>query len=202
MSIFKTATGQFTIATLCPKCYGAGWQEVWMRNGSDGVCFKCLGRKTIARSKKTFDTLAEAQAHEAALDARAARHEAKRDAEAAAAFEAGRADREAAALVAAQAEEARLADLATYRHLDALIGQPVTVSGIVKTAVSIDGNYGVQMLVVIETPNREMVKMFTAANWAFNVDRDETITITGEVSGFGEYEGKAQTQVRKPKLAA
>jgi len=201
MAIYKTQNNTYVIGSPCYKCGGSGYIREFSAT-HNGLCYACKGANIIRRGTKSFATVAEAQAHEAKLDAEEAKREAKRQAE----YQANLAAN-LAAYAEREAEDARrqaaiAAANAEYKTLDAQIGDVVTVSGIVKTAVSIDGNYGPQMLIVIETPNRELVKAYTAANWAFCVERDEALTITAEVANFSEYENKAQTQVRKPKKVA
>jgi predicted nucleic acid-binding Zn-ribbon protein len=193
---------KFFIGGECRNCNATGKvSHARGRGYMDNLCFDCGGRGVTYRTKKAFDTLEEAIAYDKKLDARRDRAEARREAKRAEEFEATRAEREARAEELRLAEEARALEVASYKHLDASIGDVVIVAGKVVTAVSFEGKFGAQRLIVVETASKELVKMFTTAGWSWNVERDEEIVISGEVSSFDSYEGKAQTQLRKPKLA-
>jgi hypothetical protein len=192
---------KFFIGSLCYKCGGTGEVDGRVSRGNGSICFACKGERFSLRTKRAFDTREDAIAYEQKLDARRESAEARRAAKLAQEWEAGRAQRETEEAERRLAEEARVLDNASYKYLDSSIGDFVTVAGKVITAVSFDGKFGTQRLIVIETDNKELVKMFTTANWSWNVSREDEIVISGEVSSFDTYEGKAQTQIRKPKLA-
>ena len=99
-------------------------------------------------------------------------------------------------------EAQRQAELATYKHLDASVGDAVVVSGVIAVATTIDTQYGESRLVVIETPEREAVKLFTTASWAWGVERGEALAVSGTVKSFDTYDGKPQTQLVRPKRVA
>ena len=119
----------------------------------------------------------------AAMEARIAERQAERDAE-------------QAKLDAIKAEQAKL------HHVEAEIGEQVTLTGIVTMATSFDTAYGRQMVVVVKTDDHQVAKMFTTASWAWGVDFDDVITIAGTVKEHGEYQGIPQTTLTRPKLVA
>jgi hypothetical protein len=190
-----TLVGGF--ARVCGKCAGSGiyWRQVLTPNGYQPVedsCFPCAGSGYVG---KVYSTVA---AFDKALD-RAEKARQRREAKRQEEINAGREAREIA-----QAEEAANAviaqqDLASWKYLEARIGDKVSVRGTIVTAVSIDTDFGTSRLIVIETENRESVKLFTSAGWSFEVSRDEDITVEGTVKGFSEYEGQAQTVLNRPK---
>lgn len=100
---------------------------------------------------------------------------------------------------------AELAHRATKRY-GAPVDAKVTVTGTVVTALTTEpGRYGSSRLVVIEgTGDDEGVtaKMFTSAEWAWKVDRDDTLTVTATVKKHDEYDGIPQTVLARPKRIA
>lgn len=176
----------------CDRCGGLGRYAYNSLTG-DTHCYKCTGRGYNTDKRFTRD---EALARTARLEKARARREAKAQAEWQAELENTREARkaEAAEIAAYQAE------LATWTHLDVNVGDAVTVTGTVEALVDVQGNYGDSRLVVIETPEKQSVNMFTTAIWAYNVERGQSVTIKGTVKGKGEYNGKAQTTLTRPSL--
>jgi len=184
-------------ARVCWKCGGTGiyWLRTVTANGvrpTQAVCFPCNG---TGHAKKIFSSVEEIQKadarNEAAKMAREEKEIAKREAM-------------KAQLLAEEAkrEEARKqlqAENESWVYLDANTGDKVTVTGTVSVAKTIDTQYGASNLIVIETENKEAVKLFTTAQWAWDVDANQTITVTGTVKSFDEYEGRRQTQLARPK---
>lgn len=190
----KTAAG---FARVCGKCGGTGvfWLQVPTATGYQAVqdtCFPCTGSGYIG---KVYATISEFDKALNRAEAVRARRQAKREEVSAAGHEARK---------IAQAEQAAnaviaKAELATWQYLQARIGDKVSVTGTIVTAVSIETEYGTSRLIVIETTNRESVKLFTSAGWSFEVSQEEAITVEGTVKGFSEYEGQAQTVLNRPK---
>jgi hypothetical protein len=202
MSIFESKAGVFFIGQTCYKCSGTGKVDITISRGNeDSICFGCKGRGIDVRGKSTFATREEALAHEAKLDRAAAKREAKE----LAAWEAGKAEREANAELNAAAEEARKAaeeaELASWSYLDGYEGDGVLVSGIVKTALSFDGKFGASRLIVIATPAKQLVAMFTTSKFAWSVEEDQELTVSGFISKFDVRDGKKQTVIRNVKVA-
>lgn len=112
--------------------------------------------------------------------------------------------------------DARNAKRLALKHFDAQVGDAVQFSGVVERAVDIDGYYGSQRLLVVETDNQEVAKIFTTAMWAYRLDEGDPVTIRGFVGGFDFYnevtkqsvsdnDGRdpnvtPQTLIKKPKL--
>lgn len=193
--ITKTSAGY---SRQCGRCQGTGFLAHYA-NVYDGTCFKCEGLGVVG---KAFATREECEAHIAKLAVAREKREAKREAERQAQWEAGRAQREAEE---AQREAERLAyeaELAQWKYLDAREGDSVTVEGVAVVSAVIETQWGSSKLIVIETPQREAVKLFTSAEWAWSVERDEALTVTGVVKSFAEYEGKPQTVLNRPKRLA
>lgn len=196
----KTPSGY---ARACWKCGGDGiyWLSVMTANGPQAkqdVCFPCNGS---GLGKKIFASLEELEAADARNDKARARREAKVETE----WEAKREEREAEfARREAQEEAARVAreaENARWSYLDGEIGDKVTVIGNIAVASTIETQFGTSRLIVIETADRQAVKLFTSAEWSWSVERDEAISVTGTIKGFGEYDGRPQTQLNRPKKA-
>lgn len=177
----------------CARCNGTGKFGFNHLSGEDH-CYLCLGVGTTSERVYTRD---EAVAREARQDRARERREAQAQAE----WEAGRVEREARAQASANAEAERLAELASWSYLSAGIDERVTVHGTVAVLADVEGYYGSSRLVVVETDAKQSVAMFTTASWAYSVERGQLVTITGTVKSFGEYEGRAQTTLSKPKLS-
>lgn len=174
----------------CSRCNGTGVTDyVWV---DGGVCYKCGGAKTLSGpfSQEQLD-----KKHKD-WEARQRRAEAKREAEA----EATRAKYEAEAAEREAREAAHREANAAYKTLDAQVGDKVQVSGRVVTAVSFDGFYGVNRLVVVEDDAKHQVKMFTTAGWAWDVESGDKVVVAATVKGFSEFNGMAQTELVRPKL--
>jgi len=181
----------------CGKCAGDGiyWLQVPTAHGYTpiaDVCFPCDGTGAVGKVFATVEAFDKARAN---AEKAQARRDAKREAE----WEANREEREAheASQEIAIAEAA--AELTTWKYLDAQIDDTVTITGTVATAVEIETRFGYTRLIVVETENKEAVKMFTTAGWAWKVERDDIVTIQGNVKSFDEYEGKAQTMLNYVK---
>jgi hypothetical protein len=184
----------------CGKCSGDGiyWRQVPTAHGYDtiaDVCFPCNGTGAVGKVFPTVEAFDKARAN---ADKAQARRDAKREAE----WEAGREDREALKADAERSIAEAAAELTTWNYLDARIDDTVTITGTVATAVEIETRFGYSRLIVVETDNKEAVKMFTTASWAWEVERDAVVTITGNVKSFDEYEGKAQTMLNYAKRIA
>lgn len=189
---YVTVSG--AIARPCARCNGAirinQWQHV-----EGGKCFRCNGEGAEA---KRFTTVEAFEASETKrLKAQAKRQE-REEAKAEAYAERARVEAEAQAKAEAEAQ----AENAKWTHLDGAEGEKVTVTGAVTVSVTIDTNYGQSRLIVVETPERQAVKLFTSAEWAWSVESGEAITVTGVIKAHTVYEGRPQTQLVRPKLTS
>jgi len=77
-------------------------------------------------------------------------------------------------------------------------GQKITVTGVLSKVMEIDSQWGLSVLLVLQTP-QGVVKTFTSAAWAFEVEQGQEITMTATVKDHETYQGLAQTLVNRPK---
>ena len=185
-------------ARPCWKCDGSG---IFYRHVSSAisyavvkdVCFPCNG---TGAGNKIFASIEEMEKADARNEKARERKEAKRLEE----WEAGREAREMEEAAREKARLEREAERATWTHLDAQIGDKVTVTGNVSVAMNVQTKFGESKLIVIETADKQAVKLFTTASWCWSIEADEAITVTGIVKAFDEYNGLAQTMLTRPKL--
>lgn len=177
--------GQF--ARRCSKCGGTGifWKRVnSIMTDTTAVaedCFPCQG---LGWKGKTFPSMQKLDSYIARLERARQKREEKRQAE---------------AKIVTPSPVAAPEPAVEWKHLDAQEGDSVTITGSVSFAKSFENSWGsTTRIVSIETDEREVVKMFTSAAWAFDVDRDDRITVEGYVHSFGEYEGIPETQLKRP----
>lgn len=82
-------------------------------------------------------------------------------------------------------------------------GEKITITGTVTRLMPFSGSYGytpkTTMLVIVESADTA-AKMFTAANWAWDVNQGDTVSISGTVKDHEEYNGVQQTVLTRPKL--
>lgn len=80
------------------------------------------------------------------------------------------------------------------------IGDKITVTGVLTTAMTIDG-YAyrtTQRLLVLRTEHG-VIKMITAASWAYDADQGDTITVEGTVKAHDTYRDLKQTVLKRPR---
>lgn len=183
------------IARPCTRCNGVRRIDQW-QHVEGGVCFRCGGS---GAEDKRFPSVEAFEANEAKrLKARAqriAREDAKHQAQA----DARRVEAEAEAKRQAEAQLAREAEDARWIHLEGAVGDTVLVEGRIATAVNVDTDYGTSRLIVIQTVKHQAVKLFTTAQWAWGVERGDGIVVQGAIKAHTVYEGRAQTQLVRPK---
>lgn len=83
------------------------------------------------------------------------------------------------------------------------IGDRVTVTGTVRTALRVDGysrHSPDPLMLILECPGA-VVKMTTAAGWSDGVKRGDTVTVTATVKAHTEWNGTRQTVLTRPKPA-
>jgi len=178
-----TVAGGFS--RVCGKCAGTGiyYRHIQTADGwgnVQDVCFPCNGGGYVGKAFPTVEAFDKARA--TAEKARA-RREAKSQAE----------------FTATPVVETVAIEKVAHVHLDAQIGDTVTVTGTVAVAISVDTQFGTSRLIIVETDNNEAVKMFTTASWAWDTNRDDKVTIQGTVKAFDYYDGDAQTVLNRPK---
>lgn len=119
-----------------------------------------------------------------------------------AALEARRAERQAKIDAEQAAIEAAKAELAKLHHVEAEPGEQVELTGTVTMATTVETQFGKSRLVVIQTEDYQVAKMFTTAEWAWAVDFNEVITVKGAVKSHDDYQGIPQTMLNRPKQIA
>ena len=129
-------------------------------------------------------------------------HDCKPTAEGLALMEAKRIEREAEQAAKQALIDAALARKAKLHHVEAEIGSQVELTGKVTMAAEVETQFGCSKLVVIETDDFQVAKMFTTANWAWDINFDDIITIKGTVKSHDIYEGTPQTAINRPKRVA
>ena len=175
-------------AIPCDKCSGSGiyWRQVQSASGpvaAQDVCYRCDGSQKEPKAK--WITKQEVDSHAVKRQKAQEKREAKREAEWAA---------------RAAKEPVEEPPAVEYRYVNAAVGDKIEIAGKVTAAVTIDGYYGPSRLVVIETDGHEIVKTFTSAAWAYEVERDQDIVIAATVKDFGYYQGQPETVVNRPKV--
>ena len=81
------------------------------------------------------------------------------------------------------------------------VGEKVTLTGTVRTAMRVDGytyHSPDQMLLIVDC-GTAMAKMTTAAAWAYPVKVGDELTVTGTVKAHTEWNGIKQTVLTRPK---
>ena len=191
------------LTSACFKCNGSGYIAAFGYY-DDGVCFSCSGRgyKEGAKFFATEAALVEhiekaAKRREASRKSRAKKEEAERLVRLAE-WEAGAAEREAKEAAVAAEREAKLAG---QSHLAGEIGERGAFSGAVKLTRSFSGNSGPSLLVVVSLDGGSEVKFFSTANFAWELNEGDEVSLTGEISGFDQYGESKQTVVKKAKVA-
>jgi len=191
-------------ARLCWKCGGNGiyWKRLPASIYTDASavaedCFPCQGTGYKGKMFSSFEEIDKA----IAVSERARkRREEKAQAEQAAQWEANREEREAQAEADAKARAEHEAELAKWTTLAGNVGDKVEVTGRVAVAKTVETQFGSSRLIVIETPEYQAVKLFTSAQWSWDVEREQTITVSGTIKSFGEYDDIPQTQLNRPKM--
>lgn len=195
--------GNGHVVAACGKCQGTGYIPAFGYHDS-GVCYDCQGVGHRAKSKVHASEgamveylVAKAEADERKRTKAEAAAEAKWLAEAPA-REAKRLADEAAE---AQAKLERETKLASQSHLDGAFGERVAFSGVVTLSRQIDGHYGPSVLTVVKQADGSEVKFFSTAKFAWALEVDDEVSLTGEIAGWDTYGDAKQTTVKRAKLA-
>lgn len=193
-----SVNGKFVVA--CAKCQGTG-HIAHFGYHDDGVCYGCAGQGIKSGTKAYATELELVTALDKAAktrDARRAREHAKWEAEREANIAAYEAQQEAERLAAEAAAAEREA---ASSHLVGEIGERVGFTGTVKVLKSFSGNYGPSLFVVVALTTGGEVKFFSTANFAWDLNEGDEVSLTGEIAGFDAYQGTKQTTVKKAKIA-
>lgn len=98
-----------------------------------------------------------------------------------------------------EAEEAAKAKLV---HLGK-VNEKLEVSGTVtrNLTVGLDSPYGPRRMVIVTTAEGNVAKTFTTAEWAYEVEEGEQVTLRGTVKELDEYQGVPQTVLVRARKA-
>lgn len=99
-----------------------------------------------------------------------------------------------------QRDQARERAAATVDHVGA-VGEKVTLSGTVTTALRVDGytyRSPDQVMLVVDC-GTAVAKMTTTAAWAYQVKVGDPLTVTGTVKAHSQWQGIRQTVLTRPK---
>lgn len=132
-----------------------------------------------------------------------AAHNCKPTAEQLARFEAERAEKLEAqkaenekiekAISAKKAEEAKL------HHVEAEVGEKVTITGTVVAAIGIDTAYGPSNLIAIKGDDYSNVKIFSTAQWTHDTNEGDKVEIVATVKAHDYYNDLPQTVLTRAK---
>jgi len=111
---------------------------------------------------------------------------------------------EALGFLAAQEAKAAAAEarLAETRYAGEIGAKKVTVSGIVATATSHEGDYGISRFVIVVGMGDDMgitVKISGTSEWLFDAERGDNVTVTGTVKAHATYNNARQTVMIRTK---
>jgi hypothetical protein len=91
--------------------------------------------------------------------------------------------------------------LAKDEHRDYLapIGDRITVQATIVMARTVDTQYGLSKLVVLETEDGSVIKTFGTAEWLWSAEQGDLVQITGTVKDHDTYNGFKQTVLTRTK---
>jgi len=104
-------------------------------------------------------------------------------------------------LIADRAREAARKEAAQSVDHVGTVGEKVTLTGVVRTALRVDGytfHSPASVLLVVDC-GTAVAKMTTAAAWAYGVHVGDPLTVTGTVKAHTEWNGIKQTVLARPK---
>jgi hypothetical protein len=178
----------------CPRCLDGSGTLEQHSNVFGGVCFACDGRAlgTLVKGGK-----AEIAKIVARREYQRVRTEAKR-----------------LARVTARADEAcrRWQEQIDQWHAEAIeidkardtqrwaapVGQGVEVAGTVRVAMRVDTMYGSTCLIVIDSGDGVVVKVFSSSKAARALERGQAVLVAGQVKSHEIYQDVKQTVVARP----
>ncbi|MFZ2428333.1 MAG: hypothetical protein WAW71_09365, partial [Propioniciclava sp.] len=104
-------------------------------------------------------------------------------------------------LTADRAREASRQEAAQAVEHVGTIGEKVTLTGVVRTALRVDGYtyHSPDSVMLIVDCGTAVAKMTTAAAWAYPLKVGDPVTITGTVKAHTEWNGIKQTVLTRPK---
>ena len=104
-------------------------------------------------------------------------------------------------LIADRARETSRREAAETVDYAGTVGEKVTLTGTVRTAMRVDGftyRSPDQVLLVVDC-GAAVAKMTTAASWAYRLKVGDPLTVTGTVKAHTEWNGIKQTVLTRPK---
>lgn len=104
-------------------------------------------------------------------------------------------------LTADRAREASRQEAAQAVEHVGTIGEKVTLTGVVRTALRVDGYtyHSPDSVMLVVDCGTAVAKMTTAAAWAYPLKVGDPVTITGTVKAHTEWNGIKQTVLSRPK---
>jgi len=80
------------------------------------------------------------------------------------------------------------------------VGDKITLTGVVRTALRVDGftRHSPDSVLLVVDAGTSIAKMTTAATWAYDVNKGDTLTLTGTVKAHTEWRGSKQTVLVRP----
>lgn len=91
------------------------------------------------------------------------------------------------------------AEAAKLHHVQAEIGEKVTIVGTVMAAVGIDTAYGPSNLIAIKGNDYSNVKIFSKAQWTLDTNEGDEIQIVGTVKAHSHYNELPETVLVRAK---
>jgi hypothetical protein len=97
-------------------------------------------------------------------------------------------------------QQARQEAAATVEYVG-VVGDKVTLTGTVRTALRVDGftNHSPDNVLLVLDCGTAVAKMVTAASWAYQIKAGDPLTVTGTVKAHAEWNGAKQTVLVRPK---
>lgn len=194
--------GEDEWAKGCPRCQGERRISQYA-HVEGGLCYLCGGSKFADQAHLSTAALDRKER----ADVRAAERKAAKQAAEAAAGGARWAAEEEVRKAAEAAEAAALAaERAATRHLEAEVGERVTVDGTVSAAFTIEvasySGWGTdrKRIVAVDLGDGVTVKTFSAAGWAFAARKGDVVRLAGTVKSHGEYDGRKETTLARPRM--
>lgn len=80
------------------------------------------------------------------------------------------------------------------------VGEKITITGTVKVAKAIDTQFGLSRLLIVADADGNLIKAFTTAQFVWDVEVGDELTLTVTVKAHEVYEGVKQTVITRPKL--
>lgn len=188
----------------CNRCCGEGGNAVWRHTGY--TCFRCHGvdsmrRELIERRVWPEGTEAFAQLELVLthlIEAREAEAQAAKDAEAEAVRLARQAERRAELEADAYAEDAERVASGECGRVPGWIGEPgqkIEGTAEVVRILSLEGDYGVQRLVVLRLPCSSELVTIGSGSSLWDLERGDTVAYRAKVKQHDTREGKPQTRI-------